>query len=225
MPIVFQIRGVWIHLYGSNLLDTKLPDGMNIKLSQQTAYPWDGQIRITVQESPEKEVSIFLRIPGWADEARVKVNGRRIGDPLPPGQYYEIRKAWSANDQIELVLPMPVRLMEANPFVEEARGQTAVQRGPIVYCLESIDLAKDTRITDISIPPSMKLTGRFDPDLLGGVTILDGRARVLSGGTWGDNLYRELSGKKPDSANIRLIPYYAWGNRGPSEMTVWMPLR
>jgi DUF1680 family protein len=218
-------RGVWIHLYGSNLLDTKFPDGLKIKLSQQTNYPWDGQIRITVQEAPEEILSMFLRIPGWAEDAVLKVNGRRIEDHPQPGQYYEIRQAWSANDQIELVLPMPVRLMEANPFVEEARGQTAVQRGPIVYCLESVDLPEHVKIADIAIPLSMKLTGRFDPDLLGGVTILDGRAHVLSVGTWGEDLYRELSRKKPDSTNIRLIPYYAWGNRGPSEMTVWMPLR
>lgn len=218
-------RGVWIHLYGNNLLDTKLPDGMNIKLSQQTAYPWDGQIRIMVQEATEKEVSIFLRIPGWADDAGLKVNGRRIGDPLPPGQYYEIRKAWSANDQIVLVLPMPVRLMEANPFVEETLGQTAVQRGPIVYCLESVDLSRDLRVMDIALSPSTKFKSHFENDLLGGVTVLEGRALVLSGDSWGENLYRDLSLKKPDTTKIRLIPYYAWGNRGQSEMTVWMPLR
>lgn len=218
-------KGVWVHLYGSNVLDTKFTDGKKIKLIQQTDYPWDGRIRITVQDAPREDLSMFLRIPGWAEDADMKVNGKRVKGDWRPGQYVQVRRTWSAGDQIELLLPMPVQLMEANPLVEEARGQTAVQRGPIVYCLESVDLPQNLQISDIALPLSIKLKDRYEKDLLGGVTVLEGRACFPAGGKWDDNLYREVSRGKAGTADIRLVPYYAWGNRGKSEMTVWMPLR
>ena len=126
---------------------------------------------------------------------------------------------------LQSVLPMPVQLIEANPLVEEVRNQVAIKRGPIVYCLESVDLPDGVNITDIAIPPAIKLRNHFDEELLGGITILEGKAHVLAGSTWGEVLYRQISHQKPKAIDIRLIPYYAWGNRGKSEMTVWIPLR
>ncbi len=218
-------QGVWVNLYGSNTLDTRLPGGSAVKLTQQTDYPWDGTVRITMTEVPSEELSFFLRIPGWARDAVVRINGRRTDSPATPGRYCEIRREWSQGDRLEMVLPMPVRLIEANPLVEEARNQAAVKRGPVVYCLESVDLPTGVDIQEIALAADSKFSSRFERDLLEGITILEGRAGRLAGGDWDTALYRELSSEPPRPADIRLIPYYAWGNRGDSEMTVWLPVR
>lgn len=218
-------EGVWINLYGSNMLDTRLRDGEAVRLQIQTEYPWQGTIRITVENAPPKEFSLFLRVPGWAERSRVTVNGKPVGENLKSGQYFEIRRSWSSGDKIELLLPMPVQLLEAHPLVEEARNQAAVRRGPIVYCLESVDLPDNIRIADVAISPSIEFQSRFDKELLGGVTVLEGKARILADGSWNNTLYRKISAQEAKMVDVRLIPYYAWGNRGDSEMTVWIPLR
>jgi DUF1680 family protein len=127
-------------------------------------------------------------------------------------------------DVVELTLPMPVRLMQAHPLVEEARNQVAVQRGPLVYCVESTDLPEGVRVQDVVIPREVVLKPRHDPDLLGGVTVLEARAESWREPDWSGRLYRELTKTPPRPFPLRLVPYYAWGNRGPSEMSVWMPL-
>ena len=218
-------KGVWVNLYGSNVLDTHLPDGTPVKLRQQTDYPWEGMIRIVLENAPQKEISLFLRIPGWAENSRVMVNGKLVGRGLKSEQYFEIKRTWSAGDRIELVLPMSAQLLEAHPIVEETRNQAAVRRGPIVYCLESVDLPNGVAIENVTISPSAKFQSRYTADLLGGIAILEGKACVFTSETWGKTLYRNISPQKPKEINVRLIPYYAWGNRGDSEMTVWMPLR
>jgi DUF1680 family protein len=217
--------GVWVNLYGSNLLDTRLLNGAPIRLKQQTEYPWEGTIHITVENAPQKQFSLYLRIPGWAEDSYATVNGKLVGNNLESEQYFEIRRLWSTGDRIKLVLPMTVQLLEAHPLVEEARNQVAVRRGPIVYCLESIDLPDAVEITKVAISSTTQFQSRSAKELLGGVTVLEGRARVLSGSGWGKTLYRKISPQEPKTIDLRLIPYYAWGNRGNSEMTVWIPLR
>jgi DUF1680 family protein len=135
-----------------------------------------------------------------------------------------VNRSWTAGDVLTLDLPMPVRLMQAHPLVEETRNQVAVQRGPIVYCLESTDLAEGVRVADVLIPRQIELKPRFDAGLLGGLTVLEGRAVARREATWTGALYRELPAANPEPIDLRLIPYYAWGNRGRSEMTVWIPL-
>ncbi len=218
-------QGLWVNLYGGNTLDTRLRDGAALRLTQQADYPWDGAIRINLRETPSAEFSVFLRIPGWARDAAVKVNGQPIDRPVQSGTYFEIRRQWSKDDAIELTLPMTAQLIEANPMVEETRNQVAVKRGPIVYCLESADLSEGTDIQELAIPSNAKFDSRFDRDLLGGVTVLTGQAQRVAWSDWGTTLYREVAAATPAPVNIRLIPYYAWGNRGDSEMTVWMPMR
>jgi DUF1680 family protein len=119
---------------------------------------------------------------------------------------------------------MPVRLMQAHPLVEEARNQVAVQRGPLVYCVESADLPGGIGVQDVAIPRGIDLKPRFDPGLLGGVTVLEGRAEARCEPEWAGTLYRELAPSPPTPIDLRLIPYFAWGNRGRSEMSVWLPL-
>jgi DUF1680 family protein len=216
--------GVWVNLYGSNVLDTYLRDGGNIKLRQQTQYPWDGTIHFTLETAPHREFSLFLRIPGWAEGSHAAVNGESVGKNLGSGQCFEVRRSWSAGDRVELVLPLPVRLLEAHPLVEETRNQAAVCRGPIVYCLESADLPENVPVGDVALAPHIRLQSRFDKELLGGTTVLEGKALVYARGAWENMLYRTMSRPEPTEIDLRLIPYYAWGNRGDSEMAVWMPL-
>ncbi|WP_206107781.1 glycoside hydrolase family 127 protein [Paludisphaera rhizosphaerae] len=212
----------WVHLYGGNNLDTTLEVG-RLRLTQTTDYPWDGRVSLTIAEAPAQAVSILLRIPGWAAEASVRVNGVEQPRPLA-GSYAEVRQTWKPGDLVELALPMPTRLMEANPLVEEARNQVAIQRGPIVYCVESSDLPEGVRVQDVVIPRAVNFKPRYDAKLLGGVTVLEGHAEAWREPDWSGKLYRELPTAPQRPFDLRLVPYFAWGNRGHSEMSVWMPL-
>jgi len=215
-------RGVWVHLFGGSTLDTTLPDGRRVKLKQETDYPWDGRVKVTVESAPAGELSLFLRVPGWAEGATITVNGKPV--TVTAGRYAEVRRTWAAGDAVELALPMKPRLVEANPLVEEIRNQVAVMRGPLVYCLESHDLPRGVGVQAVALPRDVKFAPRFDRNLLGGVAVLEGKAEVAADQPWGDELYREFKPPAPRPVDIKLIPYYAWANRGKSEMTVWMPL-
>jgi DUF1680 family protein len=154
----------------------------------------------------------------------LSVNGTRERTPSEPGRYAAVKRTWTAGDVVELDLPLRVRLLQAHPLVEEARNQVAVQRGPIVYCLESPDLEKGVAVSDVVVPRGIDLRPRYDSTLLGGVTVLEGKAEAIVERPWSKELYRELAATTTRAISLKLVPYYAWGNRGPSEMTVWMPL-
>lgn len=222
--------GLWVHLYGSSVLDTRLKDGGRVKLTQDTDYPWSGETRLTFQNAPSEPLLLKLRIPGWAKNARLKVNGKAVSKSCEPGTYTTVRRLWRAGDIVELSLLMEARLVQANPVVEETRNQVAVMRGPMLYCLESIDLPEDVSILDVLLPRDINLTAGFDKNLLGGVTVLKGQALYVKDSEWSqepydsENLYKELSDMPPKPFAIRLIPYYAWANRGISQMTVWLPV-
>lgn len=216
--------GVWVHLYGGSTLDTELHPGERFSLTQETNYPWQGRVRLTVRAAPKRSTAIRLRIPAWAAGATLAVNGARQPQAPEPGGYAALQHAWSVGDVIELDLPMRPRLLQAHPLVEEARNQVAVQRGPVVYCLESCDLETGFAVSDMVIPRGIEFKPRFEAKLLGGITILEGQAEARAEQPWSRELYRELAPAKSRSVRLRLIPYYAWGNRGRSEMTVWMPL-
>jgi len=113
--------------------------------------------------------------------------------------------------------------MEANPLVEEDLNQVAIQRGPVVYCLESPDLPVGVKISDVLIPSDLKLIARFDQRLLDGIVVLEGKALLRQQENWNGNLYREVQPAELKPVNVRFIPYSVWQNRGPSEMSVWLP--
>ncbi len=218
-------EGLWVNLYGDNTFDGELPDGTEIALTQETNYPWDGKVKITLDKVPaDNRFSIMLRIPAWADGASVRVNGEPKDVGIMPGIYATISLNWAAGDVIEFDLPMRVHLMEANPRVEETRNHVAVMRGPLLYCLESIDLPEGICVSEIRLPRDIQLKPRHEEELLGGVTVLEGEARIVKEGDWTGVLYREISDDQPQPLEIKLIPYYAWSNRGISQMTVWIPL-
>jgi DUF1680 family protein len=215
-------EGLWFHIYGSNKVHTQLADGTEVQLTQKTNYPWDGQISIIIEKLKKSRFSLMLRIPYWADKPTAKVNGRKTKIKNQKG-YININRIWTKGDVIELNLPMDAKLIQANPMVEETIGQIAVKRGPIVYCLESKDLPGSVNITEVIIPSDIKLTPIFEENLLGGVVTLNGEAYYIPEEDWSGKLYKKLNFKEAKKFSIKLIPYYAWANRGKSEMTVWLP--
>jgi DUF1680 family protein len=216
-------KGLWVNLYGGNNLSTTLKDGSKIKVSQQTDYPWEGKISINVNEAPAKPFSVFLRIPGWCNTgATLTINGKPSKVNLVPGEYAEVNAKWHAGDKIELILPMPVKMVESNPLVEETRNQIAVKRGPVVYCIESAGIPKDKKVFSLSLSSKVNLTpGKIVIDN-SDIMALTGKAN-LENANWKNQLYRDVSNQDMGTVNIQLIPYFAWGNRGHVEMETWIP--
>ena len=216
-------NALWCNLYGQSELTTKLGKH-DLEVSQVTGYPYDGKVMLTFRAVPKKqEMALHLRIPAWCDRATVKVNGEVVDVPVKANTYATLNRVWKKGDVVELDMEMRVKLMESNPLVEETRNQVVVKRGPLVYCLEGMDVADGRRIDDVLIPSTIQFTPtEFTID--GSKMIaLDGEARLMDEASWDNVLYREV-GKADRTVKIRLIPYFAWGNRGKSEMTVWMPL-
>ncbi|WP_315853871.1 glycoside hydrolase family 127 protein [Crateriforma spongiae] len=215
-------NGVAVNLYGANELETRLCDGSTLRLRQETAYPWDGAIKITVQQCKSDAFDVHLRIPDWADAAQLRINGT-AADVVPvAGQFAVLTRKWKPGDVIELDLPMQARLMVGHPRIEEVRNQAAVQRGPVVYCIESPDLPKDTSILDVNVPSDIEW--KLEPGIseLGNVTAL--RGTVLLRSEDNRSMYRVLDESQWQEYEARFVPYHAWSNRGLSEMTVWMPI-
>ena len=222
--------GVCVNLYGSSKLTTALRDGRKFSLSQQSAYPWDGAVLVTLDEVlgdgvPGGEFTLSLRIPAWAAGASLVAENGGLSTPVPcePGSYASIRRAWKKGDTVHLSLPMRPRLLLAHPLVEESRNQAALMRGPIVYCLESADLPAGLGVKDVLLPSDALITETKGREELSGMTLLECESRVLETGR-ADGLYREISGYSIRPLPLRFVPYFAWDNRGPGEMTVWLPL-
>lgn len=213
-------NALYVNLYGGNTLSTQLKDGSTIKLEQTTAYPWNGHISLLVKEMPAKDYAVYLRVPGWCTNYTIKVNGKAIKALVKNG-YVQLQQSWKANDKIELVMDMPATLLESNPLVEETRNQVVVKKGPVIYCLESADLPGQD-LFDIAIPSGIKLQSVPMTISGGQVMALTGQARLVQQ-NWNNQLYKVINNNL-QPVNIKLIPYYAWANRGKTDMTVWMPL-
>ena len=218
-------EGIYCNLYGANTLTTIWKDKGELALTQETDYPWEGNVRVTLDKVPRKAgtFSLFLRIPEWCEKATLTVNGQPLQANAKANSYAEVNRTWKKGDVVELVMDMPVRLLEAHPLAEEIRNQVVVKRGPLVYCLESMDIANGEKIDNVLIPADIKLTPKKITIEGSPIVALEGVARLASATSWEGVLYRPVA-QAEKTVNIRLIPYYAWGNRGKGEMTVWMPL-
>jgi len=212
--------GITVNMYAASTARIALADG-EVTVRQETQYPWNGRIAITVTPDEARTFDLRLRIPGWARNAplpgalyrfaetstakpTLKINGRPADMPDLVKGYATIGRQWKGGDVVELDLPMPVRRVYADAKVEADRGRVALMRGPVVYCLEGID--NGGRALDVVLPKGAKLTAEHRADLLGGVTVIRGRGLV--GGT--------------EPVEITAVPYYAWQNRDIGEMTVWI---
>jgi DUF1680 family protein len=216
-------EGLYFNLYGGNQLSTTLKDGSTISLTQTTNYPWDGNIAVQIKQAPQKLISLFFRIPEWCKHATITINGKLLAENISSGSYLPIARKWKTGDKIELVLNMPVELVIANPLIESTRNQVAVKRGPIVYCLESTDLSTKTPIFDVMIPSNISFTTTKMNINNAPIIALNAIAKLAIKTNWKNNLYQTLN-NQTSAIQIKLIPYYAWANRGKSDMTVWMPL-
>jgi uncharacterized protein len=222
--------GLYVHLYDNSTLDWRLENGTPIKVVQKTNYPWEGAVKLTVAPSEPTDFAINVRIPGWAKSAKVAVNGKAV-EGAKPGEYLAIQRRWSSGDTITLLFPMAAEIVASNPRVEENLGRVAVQRGPIVYCMEGLDqnaAVKDfSEVAIVVNPKSLKaFEVEHNPTLLEGVTVLKHGGAVHENASGKGPLYADATAAAPktQAESLTLIPYYAWANRKPTEMQVWIPL-
>lgn len=222
---------LWVNLYAATTLDTRWTDGARIRLKQDTDYPWNGAVKFTVDEAPARAITLKLRIPGWLrpGAAKLVVNGQPDATPLAPGTYAELKRTWKSGDTVALDFDFAPVLLEANPLVEETTDQLAVRCGPLVYCVESNDLPAGVRLTDVALAlddAHRKFTAQREQIANARVVTLTVPAFALNRPVWSPNqLYREAAAPAAREFPLKLVPYYAWGNRGDTEMSVWLPMR
>ena len=218
-----QEDAVMVNLYGGNRLRTQL-GGEALSLEQTTAYPWQGTVTLTMHACPQAAFGLQLRIPHWCDNYQLRVNGTVVtrAEILDSG-YVEVRRQWKPNDELTVTFDMPTQLIESHPLVEETRNQVAVKRGPLVYCLESSDLPEHVRVRELSLAADSAWKTTDVPDLAG-ITGLETEVVYDPAGDWTTRLYRPLRNHDSQRIRVRFVPYFAWSNRGESEMSVWIPL-
>lgn len=218
-------EGLWAILYARSRARVALDNGVVVEVEQRTDYPWNGEVELTLKPESEGEFSLFLRIPGWCKGAEVSVNGRGVEAEPRPGAFFEIRRLWRKGDEVTLRLPMRPELVVAHPRALTLKGSAAIRRGPIVYCLEGVDNS-GFDVWDLYVRPDVELRAEFRPDLLGGVAVVRGEGLVPDMSRWEDKLYLPASeAPRPARAvEFTAVPYFAWANRQPCPMTVWLGL-
>ncbi|MBZ9936063.1 glycoside hydrolase family 127 protein [Mesorhizobium sp. BR1-1-16] len=208
-----------VHLYGD--ADARLDiGGTEVRLKQQSRYPWDGAVGITVDVDKPTRFALSLRIPGWCRKASLSVNGEAIDlSAATVDGYARIDREWKAGDTVSLNLELAVERLYAHPEVRQDVGRITLKRGPLVYCLEGID--NSVALNRIKVPGDASFNANFEPDLLGGVVTLTAEAADDSPEGWNGTLYRTAP-PKSEPVPIKAVPYYAWDNRDPGEMLVWL---
>ena len=223
--------GIYVNLYLSNEADIDL-NGEVVEVKQETNYPWDGQVNLTVNPAKSSSFKVYLRIPGWASGEVVPSDLYSFADKIMPqvvitvnretvdysveNGYAILDRKWSAGDQVGLTLNMDTRLVKAIDKVEADQGKLAIQRGPIVYAAEWPD-AEDGKILNLIFDKDQTFAAAYKKDVLGGVMVVQGKAKSAK-------MTKEGSLEYGDEQQVNLIPYYTWNNRGPGEMMVWLPV-
>jgi DUF1680 family protein len=221
-------EGIYLHLYANSELNWHLETGAGLRVTQKTNYPWDGSVEITVTPAQPSNFAFNLRIPGWATRAAVSVNGESLSG-VKPGAYLAIDRRWTPGDTIHAKFDMTPQVLEANPHVVDDFGRAAIQRGPLVYCLEEVDQPEDTVLTDVALDlresSGTKFHDEFKSDLLGGTVVLRSPGVVYERDRSRDALYSAYSPEPLKTRRVPLtfIPYYAWSNRQATSMEVWTP--
>lgn len=217
-------NGLQIHQYGAAQISTDLLGGGAVTLRMETEYPWNGRVQIDVQETPSSAWTLSLRVPSWSSSSAVRLNGQALDVAAGANGYLQIERQWAAGDVLDLELDMAPRLVEAHPWVEATRGCAAIERGPLVYCLEQVD--QSAPVYDLQIDTTSPLETAWRGDLLEGVQTVRASGYVVDKSAWEGRLYRPLqnSAQEPrTSVALTAIPHYAWANRGPNAMKVWLP--
>ena len=210
---------LYVHLYIQGEASAEVA-GQRVGVSQWTDYPWDGAIRLMVAPQRPARFGLNLRIPDWCPDARLLVDGEEIElDGNISRGYVRIEREWTGRETVQLTLAMPVERLEAHPAVRQDAGRVALQRGPMVYCLEQADNAAP--LQSIMLPRSVALDSHFEPDLLGGVVVVTAEGLIDDDSGWEGRLYR-LADTKTKPFRVRAVPYCVWDNREPGQMLVWM---
>jgi len=219
--------GVYVHLYDNSRLDWRLENGTPLEIRQKTGYPWEGEVQMTVSPAQAADFTLYLRVPGWVRQATVAVNGQGVKD-VQSGHYLALARRWKPGDTVSLNFPMPTEIVVANPRIPEDAGRIAVQRGPVVYCLEGLDQPELQVLSDVAVVVGQSpaaFEAEHKAELLGGVTVLRHQGAALQPSSAEDPLYRLAIPRAPGTRpqKLTLIPYYAWANREPAAMEVWVP--
>lgn len=182
--------------------------------------------------SPAKAATftLYLRIPGWSSKTTVTLEGKPAPGKPKPGEYFAIHREWNGDSTVRLQLDVTPHLVAANPLVREDYGKVAVRRGPLLYCLEQMDQEDRGSIFDVALSPSAGpswgFTSEFRPDILDGIVVLKHQGRAAAKPLSEEPLYRTMESTPPSEGkevNLTFIPYYAWANRLPGAMEVWIP--
>ena len=209
----------YVHLFVGSTAYLHL-GGREVALRQETDYPWGERVRIRVQPEFSDRFTLALRLPGWCLAPHLEVNGAPVAlDGLVDRGYARLRRVWEPGDIVDLILPMPVERVRAHPRVTADAGRVALQRGPVVYCLEEPE--NGANLHALSLPEDAPLEAAYEPDLLGAVVTVRTEGERSMAGAWGGSLY---SAERPavEPVALKAIPYYAWANRGLGSMLVWI---
>jgi DUF1680 family protein len=210
---------LYVNLFIGSKAKTEI-SGFRVSIKQNTRYPWDGLVHIAIQPEQPENFAVMLRIPSWSTGETVRINGQPVPTTERVRGYVRIARTWSPNDVIELNMPMKVRQVFANPLVQADVGRSAIARGPLVYCIESVD---NSHVPLLQLPDSARFSARYDEGTLDGVVVLTALGSVPS--SEAQVLYSTSPQSGPTRpATISAIPYYANANRGPVDMAVWLPL-
>lgn len=217
-------EGIWAHLYASHEARLTLPDGAKVELRQSTQYPHDGRISIEVIGcESDSEWTLFLRVPQWCAGTALTVNDETVGRP-EAGAYFPLRRVWKNGDMVELTLPMEPRRVSSHPYVMENTGRVALGYGPFIFCLEAVD-HPEVDLRDVVLPPENVLKASYRSELLHGITVLEGSAVLCHPENWSGKLYSEQNpgaSSPQKTLTLKAIPYFAWANREPGQMQVWI---
>ncbi|MGH9665729.1 MAG: glycoside hydrolase family 127 protein, partial [Bryobacteraceae bacterium] len=218
--------GVYVNLYDNSVMNWRLEDGAGLRIEQKTHYPWQGDVRLSVTPARSEEFTLFVRVPAWSEKTEVLVNGKPAEGGVAPGKYFAIRRRWQSNDRVDLGFDMQPRLTAANPQVVEDTGKVAVERGPIVYCLERLDQPGVQSLADVALAePEKAFSVEPRKDLLGGVVVLRHSGTSRTTPSADEPLYQPFhtaAHAAHQAVELTFIPYYAWANREPSPMEVWV---
>jgi uncharacterized protein len=215
-------EGLQLHQYAPSRLTAAVTGG-EARISVETDYPWDGLVRVQVEQAPSAGWALSLRVPAWAEGATLRVDGQERA--VDAGSYATVRRSWRPGDVVELALPMTVRLVEADERIDAVRGCLAIERGPLVFTVEQVDQADDAVVDDLRLDPAGATSAEHRADLLGGVTVVTVRGRADRHPS-ADPPYRP-AGEAPRAGgrdvDVTAVPYFSWANRGVGPMRVWLP--
>jgi hypothetical protein len=211
-------ESLYVNLFIQGSAHAKVGD-TTVALKVTTDYPWDGKVVLDLTPAARAQIALRLRVPGWCHNASVAVNRRAAKTPLLERGYLVLDREWNRGDRVDVDLPMPIERVAANPQVKADQGLLAIQRGPIVYCLEQCDQTEPLAALWLSQEADLKAAR--EPGLLDGVVTITGEARATTEPQWRSSLYQ--SAPPAGRAALKAIPYYAWDNRQPGPMKVWLP--